>query len=220
MNKKPVIAIDGTAASGKGTLARKIAQDLGYACLDTGKLYRFVGYAVLTAGENPSNEMAAIDAANALKQNLNPDSLQSPALETDEAGQAASQVAVIPGVRTALLNYQKDFAKNPPNGAKGAILDGRDIGTVICPDADVKLYVDAATEVRAERRHKELQSKGISVTYDAVLADMRERDQRDASRTAAPMKPADDAIVLDTSTMTAAEVLEKALSLIKDRLSA
>ncbi len=217
MNTKhcPIIALDGTAASGKGTLARRIAEELGYAWLDTGKLYRYVGYSVLQSGGDPANESAAVAMAEKLKDTLKPEDLQNPVLSSDEAGVAASKVGPFSGVRAALLQFQKDFAHNPPKSAAGAVLDGRDIGTVICPDADFKFFVTANIEIRAERRFKELQSRGISVTYDAVLADMRERDARDTGRATAPMKPADDAILLDTSDMTIDEVLDKALSYIQ-----
>ncbi len=215
---KPVIAIDGPAASGKGTLARTLAKNLNFAYLDTGALYRAVGYMVLQSGQDPADEEAAETAAMVLCNSVSAEFLANPALKTDEAGQAASQVATMPHVRNALLTLQKDFAKHPPHGAKGAILDGRDIGTVICPDAPLKLFVTANTEIRAERRLKELQSKGIAVTYEAVLKDMRERDARDTSRTTAPMKPADDAIILDSSHLTAEDVLEQAQTLVKIRL--
>lgn len=214
---RPVIAIDGTSASGKGTLARRLAQELGFAWLDTGKLYRHVGLSVLCAGGDPADEAAAAAVAGTMRAGFDPQALQNPALTTDEAGQAASRVAVFPAVREALLACQQDFARNPPEGAKGAVLDGRDIGTVICPDAPLKLFIDAAPEIRAERRFKELQSKGISVTYDAVLADMRERDRRDSGRDTAPMKPAPDAVPIDTGALTADEVFGKALALARDK---
>lgn len=206
-----IIAIDGTAASGKGTLARRLAAHFDYAYLDTGKLYRYVGYSVLQDGGNPAHEEAAVAKAESLKTTLKADDLSDPALSSDEAGKAASEVAIFDGVREALFTFQKNFAKTPPNACSGAILDGRDIGTVICPDADLKLFVDANTEIRAKRRHKELQSNGNPVTYGAVLADMQARDKRDSSRSNAPMTPADDAIVLDTSEMSIDDVVEKAL---------
>ena len=209
-----VIAIDGTAASGKGTLARRLARQLGYAYLDTGKLYRYVGYSIVRDGNDPADEATAEEKARGLEGHLNSDMLADPVLTSDIAGDAASKVAVFDGVRAALLDFQRNFAAKPPENAKGAILDGRDIGTVICPDADLKLFIDANVEIRAKRRYKELQSKEIPVTYGAVLADMRARDARDSGRKNAPMKPADDAIVLDTSEMTAEDVLNKALSLI------
>ncbi|HIF25846.1 MAG TPA: (d)CMP kinase [Micavibrio sp.] len=218
MSTEKVIAVDGTAASGKGTLAKRLAKELGFAYLDTGKLYRYVGARLLARGVDPQDEAEAIAVAQGLNTTLKPEDLQDPALGSDENGQAASKVAALTGVRTALLDYQQNFAKTPPGGASGAILDGRDIGTVICPDADLKLYIDANLEIRAQRRFKELQSKGISVTYDAVLADMLERDKRDSSRATAPMKPADDAIVLDTSTMSADDVFDKVRSAVTDRL--
>jgi len=216
LNAPFIIAIDGTAASGKGTLARRLAAALGFAYLDTGKLYRYLGHKLLVAGHDPANEVPATQAALALKPNA--EDLRDPVLEQDEAGVAASKVAAIPAVRAALLDYQRGFAAAPPDGARGAILDGRDIGTVICPQADIKFFVTATPQVRAQRRFKELQSKGISVTYDAVLADMTERDARDAGRAAAPMKPADDAIILETDGMSIDQVLDFALTRIRDRI--
>ncbi|MCB1557085.1 MAG: (d)CMP kinase, partial [Alphaproteobacteria bacterium] len=174
MTDKPVvIAIDGPAASGKGTLARLIAEHKGYAHLDTGRLYRYVGWRVLQSGGDPEDQTAALAAAEGLRDIVDLSLLSDRALSSDEAGQAASKVAAIPAVRTALLCFQKDFAAHPPGSAPGAVLDGRDIGTVICPDSPLKFFVTADTEIRAKRRFKELQSQGISVTYDAVLADMR-----------------------------------------------
>ena len=219
---KHVIAIDGPAASGKGTLARKIAEELNYALMDTGALYRAVGYEVLQAGGNPEDEVAALVATNDLKHKLKTagtdDVLGNPGLRTDETGNAASKVAAMGGVREALLKLQRDFATNPGEAFKGAVLDGRDIGTVICPDAQAKLYITASDEIRAQRRTKELQLKDITVTYEAVLKDMRARDARDTARKAAPMKPADDAFILDTSDLDPAQVLEKALSFIRTRI--
>jgi len=223
MTHQPLlIAIDGTAASGKGTLARILAEKLDLACLDTGKLYRYVGWQVLQSGGDPGDARAAIQTAKTMKDHLKLSLLSNPALQSDEAGQAASKVGAVPEVRAALLDFQKDFAVNPPllaggKAAKGAILDGRDIGTVVCPQADVKLFIDANIEIRAQRRMKELQSKGLSVTYEAVLEDMRQRDARDADRPAAPMKPAQDAAVLDTGRMTIEEVVETALTIIRSK---
>lgn len=216
--KKNVIAIDGTSASGKGTLAKRLAAELGFAYLDTGKLYRYIGFSMLENGDNPENKEQAIDAAIKLKDALTPEALGNAALSSDEAGQAASKIAIIAEVRAIVLAYQRHFAQNPPNGAAGAVLDGRDIGTETCPDATIKLYIDADMEIRAKRRHKELQSKGNSVTYYAVLADMRERDARDSNREISPLKPAVDAIIFDTSEMSIDEVLETALSIIRENL--
>lgn len=217
--KPTVIAIDGTAASGKGTLARRLARELDFAFLDTGKLYRLVGYRVLQEGDDPADEAAARAMAEKLKDLISHADLDDPALGGDDAGQAASKVAAHPGVRSTLISLQKNFALAPPDGKKGAILDGRDIGTVICPDADVKFYIDADTAIRAQRRHKELHSKGISVTYDAVLADMRERDARDAGRAAAPMKAADDAVVIDTSEMDIETAYKALLSVVQQKIA-
>lgn len=222
MPQNITIAIDGPAASGKGTLSKRLAEALGLAHMDTGALYRAVGLEVLKAGGNPESEEDAVKAAETLMQairaaNAPGDVLGNPDLRKDETGTAASKIAAIQKIRDILLNLQRDFAKNPGESYKGAVLDGRDIGTVICPDADLKLYVVASDEVRAERRLKELQSKGIQVTKAAVLADMRERDARDRSRNAAPLKPADDAVVLDSSDLDADQAFEKALQIVADK---
>ncbi|MEQ8332266.1 (d)CMP kinase [Nisaea sp.] len=205
-----IIAIDGPAAAGKGTLARRLADHLGYAYLDTGSLYRAVAVTLLRRGADPEDAEAATDAARTLDLEL----LGSPDLRTGEAGAAASKVAANPDVRAALKDFQRQFAGNPPGGAGGAILDGRDIGTVICPDADRKLFVTASVEARAGRRFKELQERGEAAIYARVLQDMRERDARDAGRSDAPMKQADDAILIDTSSMTPDEAFTAALDVI------
>ena len=214
MTHSPIIAIDGPAASGKGTLARRIAQELGFAHLDTGALYRAVGLAVLDSSGDPTDEQQTIAAAQALKS----EDCANSRLKDDDVGQAASKVASIGEVRTILLDLQKEFATNPPPPAKGAVLDGRDIGTVICPNADVKLFIEAKTEIRAERRLKELQSRGKDTIYEAVLKDMRERDARDQGRKMAPMMPADDALIIDTGHLTADEAFQKAMALIRENL--
>lgn len=205
-----IIAIDGPAAAGKGTLARRVAAHLNLAYLDTGLLYRATGKKVLEAGADPDSA----EAAEAQARQLSPDDLARDDLRTEEVGQAASKVSAVPGVRAALLDFQRNFAANPPGDAKGAVLDGRDIGTVVCPEADVKLFVTASDEVRATRRHKELQEKDPDVIYARVLEEMRERDARDRSRAVAPLEPAEDAILLDTSDLNADEVFAKALDII------
>lgn len=208
-----IVAIDGPAAAGKGTLARRVAQDLNLAYLDTGLLYRATGFAVVQSGGDPEDAEAATAAA----RNLKPEDLENVKLRHDEAAQAASKVAAIQPVRDELLAFQRRFAAQPPQGVKGAVLDGRDIGTVVCPDADVKLFVTASTEVRAQRRLKELQERGLEAIYAQVLKDMKDRDARDSQRAAAPLKAADDAIVLDTSDMDIEEVIVQAKSIISGK---
>jgi CMP/dCMP kinase len=205
-----IIAIDGPAASGKGTLAMRIAAHFGLAFLDTGLLYRAVARDVKRAGSALEDERAATQAAH----QLDAATLDDPALRGVGAGEAASIVARIPEVRTALLEFQRAFARRPP----GAVLDGRDIGTVVCPDADVKIFVTASPEVRAQRRHLERLGRAESVTYEAVLADIRRRDERDASREAAPMRPAADAVLLDTSNLDIEAAFDTAVGVITKKV--
>lgn len=208
---KKIIAIDGPSASGKGTLSRGLADKLNFAHLDTGALYRLVAYTVLERGGDPADKNEAIGAAEFCRDYFSPALLENPDLRLDSTGQAASKVAVVPQVRKALLDLQKNFAVNPGSAYDGAVLDGRDIGTVICPEAPLKLYITASDTIRAERRMKELQSKGLDVTYSAVLEDMRARDARDSAREAAPLKAASDAVTIDSSDLNADEMLELAL---------
>jgi cytidylate kinase len=205
-----IIAVDGPAAAGKGTLARRLALALNLAYLDTGALYRAVGLSVLRAGGDPADEAAAVEAA----ENLDRSILDDPELRGDAAAGAASKVAAIPAVRQVLLAFQHDLAANPPAGKQGAILDGRDIGTVVCPEADVKIFVTASAEARAERRLKELQGRGIEAIYANVLQDMKERDARDQARAVAPLVPAEDAHILDTTDLDADEAFEQALAIV------
>lgn len=199
------VAIDGPAAAGKGTISKAAAAHFGFAHLDTGLLYRAVGRRTLL-GVDP------VEAA----QTLTAEDLDQGDLRTAEIAQAASKVAVIPEVRAALVDFQRAFARR----AGGAVLDGRDIGTVICPHAEVKLFVTASAEVRAERRFLELQAKGADVTRDQVLADVKERDARDAERSTAPMKPAEDAVMLDTTDLSIEAALNQALAAINAKLPA
>lgn len=189
-----VIAVDGPAASGKGTVASRLATLYGYPYLDTGLLYRAVGVALL----RDNHDLADAAAAEAAARTLDLDALEDPALRGGVAGEAASRVAVHAGVRQALYDLQRAFARSEP----GAVLDGRDIGTVIAPDADVKIYVTASPETRATRRWKQLVGFGEDIAYETVLADVRRRDERDAARDAAPMAPAADAVLLDTTDLS------------------
>lgn len=206
-----VIAIDGPTASGKGTLARRMGEALGLKVLDTGLLYRAVGLAAVRAGGVASDPAFAVPAARQLDVTHLTDDNE---IRSDVAGQYASQCSAIPEVRAALLEFQRSFARQE----LGAVLDGRDIGTVICPDAPLKLYITASAEVRAQRRHAELLGRGKELSYEAVLADIRARDDRDMNRAIAPLKPAVDSIVLDTSSLNAEEVLTRALTLARERI--
>ena len=210
-----VIAIDGPAAAGKGTLARRLAEHYRLAYLDSGSLYRGVALTLLRQGTASPAEAAAVAAAEALR----PELLADPELRAEATGALASRVAAIPAVRAALLDWQRGFAAHPPAGRAGAVLDGRDIGTVVLPDAKVKLFVTASTEARALRRFKELQGRGEAAIYPTVLEDMRERDARDTARSTAPMKPADDALIIDTSALDADQVFQRASDYIDRKIS-
>lgn len=210
-----IIAIDGPAASGKGTLAKRIGDHFGLTVLDTGLLYRAVARDVAKSGERLDDPVAA--AAHAVR--LDPASFDDPALRGAEAGDAASIVARIPQVRAVLLAYQRDFAGRKP----GAVLDGRDIGTVVCPDADVKIFVTASPEVRAKRRFLELQTRWMegappAPAFEDVLADIVARDERDAERASSPMKMAADADLLDTSDLDIEATFDAAVGLIKRKI--
>jgi cytidylate kinase len=204
-----IIAIDGSAASGKGTLAKRVAAEFGYDYLDTGALYRAVALSLLKAGVNSNNidEKQAVNSASELDLSLT----QTAEIRTDNVAALASIVAAISPVRAELLALQRSFATAPPSG-KGAVLDGRDIGTIVLPDADIKFFIDADLDIRAERRTKELLQAGQSAIFRDVLADMKARDDRDRTRSVAPLKAADDAITIDTSNTDAAAVLALALS--------
>ncbi|MEE2691238.1 MAG: (d)CMP kinase [Pseudomonadota bacterium] len=198
MDRSFVIALDGPAASGKGTLAQLIAETYDFAYLDTGSLYRGVAYCVLKSGGDPGDEAASTEAA----KNFSLDRIEGADIRTREVGAAASKVAAMPGVRKALLEFQRRFATHPPGGKRGAVLDGRDIGTVVCPDADLKFFVIASPDVRAHRRWLELREAKPGLTEKDVFDDLAERDARDAARSDAPMTRAEDAELLDTTHLT------------------
>jgi len=206
-----IIAVDGPAASGKGTLGRRLAERYGLAYLDTGTLYRAVGLAVLRAGGDPADAAAAAAAA----RTLDPDDLTDPDLRSPAAGAAASEVAVHAAVREALLDFQHDFARHPPGGCAGALLDGRDIGTVVCPEADAKLFVTAGVEERARRRLLELRHAGRDADYESVLADIKARDARDSARSTAPLEQAEDAVLLDTTELDIDAAFARAVEIIE-----
>ena len=203
-----VIAIDGPAASGKGTIAVGLGRELGLPVLDSGLLYRAVGVTLTRQGADPRDAGAAEAAARALDK----ENLDDPGFRTREAGEAASQVAVHPGVRSALKDFQRAFAAQ----AGGAVIDGRDIGTVIAPEAPAKLFVTATPEVRAERRFKQLQGQGEAVDYEDVLADIRRRDERDTSRAAAPLVKAEDAALLDTTSLSISQAADAARRIVEE----
>lgn len=202
-----IIAIDGPLASGKGTLARALALHFGLPHLDTGSIYRATALAVIKSGFEPSNKDAAIKEAKSLDMSNIIDS----ELRTAQVGAGASVVAAIPEVRKALFDFQRNFAANP----KGAVLDGRDIGTVICPDADFKFFITARPEVRAMRRLKELHEAGDNITLEELTKQIEERDFRDANRADAPLKPTLNSIILDTSDLAIEEVIKKAIGVIE-----
>ena len=214
---KPVIAIDGPAASGKGTLARKLAQKMNYAHLDTGAIYRIAALYLVQHNLELTLENG-IRAARHIQENLDLASLQNPALRTDEIGSLTSKLSALPEIRSILLDTQRHFAQNPPDGFDGAVLDGRDIGTVVCPEADLKLYVTANVEARAQRRLKELHSRGLEADYEHVLQDMKDRDFRDMNREIAPLKPAQDSVLIDTTNLGPEEALQKVLVMVKSQL--
>ena len=205
-----VVAIDGPAASGKGTLARRIAEHFNMDYLDTGSLYRAVGMKIIYSGKEPNNLQDALEAA----KTIDAEDLANPRLRQERIGQAASVVSAFPEVRAALLEFQREFARKSLVSGRGAVLDGRDIGTVVCPDADLKFFITATMFARAKRRHKELEGEGIQVIFESVLEDLRERDERDEKRAVAPMRPADDAYIIDSSKLDASEVFRTAGDLI------
>ena len=209
-----VIAVDGTAASGKGTLAKKLAQHFGFAHLDSGALYRLTALAVLEAKGDPANEADAVRGAQTIDFNRAGD----PAIRSDIVGKAASHVAAIPAVRDALKDFQQNFLARPPGGSPGAVMDGRDIGTVICPGAAAKLYVDARPEIRARRRWNELKGMGFRRAEQDVLAELNARDAADKARPVAPLRQAEDADLLDTSDLDIDAAFAAALALVSPKV--
>lgn len=209
MYKPLIIAVDGPAASGKGSVSKQVAEHFGYVYLDTGKLYRALGYQCLDRKIDVEDEEAVFAQAESLDLSL----INSVDLGTEGIGDAASRVSAIPAVRKALLDIQRDVANNP----KGAVLDGRDIGTVVSPNADVKFFITADIDKRAERRTKQLQSQGHDVSKASVLEDLRVRDERDKTRSVCPLKPASDALVIDTTEMSLKEVVEHVIGKVAEK---
>ncbi|MSO64232.1 MAG: (d)CMP kinase [Alphaproteobacteria bacterium] len=207
-----IIALDGPAAAGKGTLAGRLAAHFGLAHLDTGALYRATARRLLRRGGDPHDAVAAAAAAQALTDS----DLADPALRDDATAVAASIVSAHAGVRAALLDYQRSFAQRPPQGRSGAVIEGRDIGTVVCPEADHKIFVTATIEVRARRRHCELVERGQPARYDDVLADMQRRDAMDAGRSISPLQPAPGAYLLDTTELDIDSAFARAVAQIED----
>ena len=210
-----IIAVDGPAASGKGTLARRLADHYGLAHLESGRLYRAAALQVLLAGGDPADPKDAEAGAKRVRF----DQLADPRLKEERISNAASLVAAIPAVRATLLAFQRDFPRKPPGGAKGAVLDGRDIGTVVCPEAPAKLFITASPEARAMRRFKELQASGAPAIYERVLQDMKLRDARDRERRVAPLVRADDAFELDTTALDADAAFDAAVRFVDMRLA-
>jgi CMP/dCMP kinase len=208
-----VVAIDGPAASGKGTLARRLAAHFGFAYLDTGKLYRAAALIMLDEGGDPADPKAAAQAARRVEAGLTAD----PRLDGEVVGAAASVVAAIPEVRQVLLAMQRNFAADPPPPGRGAVLDGRDIGSVVCPTADVKLFVTAAVAARACRRVKELRQAGAPAIYEDVLQELNRRDARDSGRRTAPLAAPSDAVIIDTTTLDAGAVFARVAALVARR---
>lgn len=213
-----IITIDGPASAGKGTLAGRIAHEYRLAYFDTGMVYRAVGIETMLAGVSADNTENAEKFAQELTFQKMMELSKNPAFREPEGGKRASIVSAIPTVRAALLKMQQDFSLNPTfadgSKAEGVVYDGRDTGTVVCPQADIKLFVTASAEERAKRRYKEYQAKGLNISYEEVLNDINARDKRDSERSSAPLKPAPDAIILDTTQLSIEEVFEKAKEII------
>ncbi len=217
-----IITIDGPAAAGKGTLAAALADKYKLAYFDTGMVYRAVGVEMIENSRDVSDEAAAADLARKLTFQKMMKLSEHPEFRGPLGGKNASVVSSYPSVRAALLKMQRDFAQSPVfkdgSPARGVVYDGRDTGTVVCPSADIKLFVTASPEVRAERRFKEFREKGIDISYENVLADIKSRDERDSQRASAPLKPAPDAVIIDTSALFANDVMEKVCRIIEAKI--
>lgn len=210
-----IIAIDGPSGSGKGTISRLLGQTLNLAVLDTGLLYRLFGLRVLERGIDPADMSSVLTFLKTFTFTVS--DLSIPTLREDHVASAASRVSQYPEVRQVFLEFQQNFAKTPPPPYQGAILDGRDIGTVILPHADLKIFITACVEVRAQRRWKELQGRGVMCMLDDVLRDLQARDERDMHRACNPLKPASDAYVIDTSTLSPSDVVHKVLEFLNSK---
>ena len=218
------IAVDGPSASGKGTLARRLAEQFHLYYLDTGGVYRAAAKRVLDLGKNPDSPEDAVSAAMYVRDHLTVDMIEDPSLRNDVVADATSRLSRFPPVRDIITETLRLYATHPPvrvghKPFQGSILDGRDIGTVVCPNAEVKLYVTASTEIRAERRFKELTAKGIETSYETVFQDMADRDARDSGREASPLKPAADAIHFDTSDLNSDTAFEKAVEVVRSKIA-
>lgn len=219
-----IIAVDGPAASGKGTLARRLADQFHLFYLDTGAVYRAAAKHILDTNGNPDDPEAALKAAIFVRDNLTTEMIEDEKLRNDSVADATSRSCRFPAMREVITDTLRKYANHPPahhhhKPYQGAVLDGRDIGTVVCPKASVKLYVTASTETRADRRFQELQRRGHNTSYETVLQDMMDRDARDSGRETSPLKPADDAIILDTTHLDADAALETAAGIVRDHLA-
>lgn len=216
-----IITIDGPAAAGKGTLSQKLADRYGYSYFDTGMVYRAVGLSLLLSNKDLTSVNEAEKVAGELTFGSMIELSKNPEFRSSKGGEAASIVSSYSGVRSRLLDMQRNFSKNPTfadgKPAKGVIYDGRDTGTVVCPNAEIKFFITASPEVRAKRRYDEFVAKGMDAKYEDVLRDVKIRDERDANRKDAPMKPADDAIILDTTELNIEEVFNEAVRIIESR---
>jgi len=223
MSQHLIITVDGPSASGKGTLARRLADQFHLFYLDTGAVYRAAAKHILDTGGHPDSPTDAEKSAIFIRDHLTWEMLEDKALRTDIVADATSRSSCFPTVRNILLDTQRQIANHPPvllhhKPFQGSILDGRDIGTIVCPDAHVKLFITANSEIRAERRFKELTSKAIKTSYETVLQEMRSRDERDSTRVTAPLKPAPDAIIIDTSTMDSDAAFQRAVEIIRSKI--